>query len=373
MLASSTHLTPPIEPMLAQPLSNPTLDSLHDVAFEPKWDGFRCLLFRMNSSVILQGRGRSRIAGEAYVDLAYAFPEIVTAALTQLPEGVVLDGEIVVIRGSRLDFAALSTRLRPRSEEGGPSIMKLSTEAPASLLAFDLLAEPDPLVSRPFKERRAALASLSRTWSAPLLLTPSTTDPAVATVWFTQYESSGIDGIIVKPLGEAYTPGKRSQGKVKHARTLDAIVAGWRPQVAKDGLTVVGSLLLGLHDSDGRLHYVGGTSAFTASMRTDLVHLLAPHAVPVGQAHPWVGAQTVRVPGGASRWSKGKDWRPVTPFLVVEVTYDQMEADRFRHSSGFVRWRPDRDASSCTFEQVPLVEPSSVEDLLRTRNVDLGS
>lgn len=373
MVAASPHLTPPIEPMLAQPLPSPVLESLRDVAFEPKWDGFRCLLFRMNASVILQGRGRSRIAGEAYVDLAYAFPEIVAAALTQLPEGIVLDGEIVVIRGTRLDFASLSTRLRPRSEEGGPSIIRLSTDTPASLLAFDLLAGPDSLISRPFNERRVALESLSRSWSAPLLLTPSTTDPAIAALWFTKYESSGIDGLIVKPLGASYTPGKRSQGKVKHARTLDAVVAGWRPQVAKDGQTVVGSLLLGLHDSSGRLHYVGGTSAFTASMRADLVDLLAPHAAAEGQEHPWVGVENVRVPGGVNRWSKGKDWRPLTPSLVVEVTYDQMEADRFRHTSGFVRWRPDRDGSSCTFEQVPLVEPSTIEDLLRTLGVNLGS
>lgn len=373
MPASSPALAPPIEPMLAQPLSTGNLESLRGVAFEPKWDGFRCLLFRTTSGVILQGRGRSRSAGEDYIDLAYAFPEIVAAAIAQVPEGVVLDGEIVVIRAGRLDFAALSSRLRPRSEAGGPSIVRLSTGTPASLLAFDLLAGPDTLMARPFTERRTALESLSRTWSPPLFITPSTSDPTLASSWFTRHESSGVDGLIVKPLEEPYAPGKRTQGKIKHERTLDAVVAGWRPQLAKDGRTVVGSLLLGLHDAQGRLHYVGGTSAFTAAMRTELVAVLAPHGVAEGQSHPWVAADHVRVPGGASRWNKGKEWLPLAPSLVVEVTYDQMEAERFRHTAGFVRWRPDREASSCTFEQVPSIEASSIEDLLRASSFRPGA
>ena len=350
--------------MLAKPMATGNLATLGDVAFEPKWDGFRCLLFRVAQGVVMQGRGRSRAPADEYVDLSYAFPEVVDAAMSQLPVGTVVDGEIVVIRDGRLDFSLLSSRLRPRSEAGGPSIARLSLEVPASLLAFDLLADPDPIMDLPFSARRAGLETLAGGWSPPLLLTPSTNDSEVARGWFERFESSGVDGLIVKPNAEPYAPGKRTQGKIKHQRTADVVVAGWREQTARDGRLVVGSLLLGLHDADGRLHFVGGASAFTAEARAELVERIAPFRADDVPTHPWATSGDARVPGGSSRWSKGKDWRPLAPSLVAEVSYDQMESMRFRHSARFVRWRPDREASSCTFEQVPALDASSIEDLL---------
>ena len=358
-------LAPPIEPMLAKAMAVTDLTSLRDVVFEPKWDGFRCLLFRTGTSAVLQGRGRSRTPDHEYIDLAYAFPEIVAAAASQLPVGVVLDGEIVVLRSGRLDFALLSSRLRPRSEAAGPSISRLALEAPASLLAFDVLACPEPVMDKPFATRRARLESLAAGWSPPLLLTPSTTDPQTAGRWFERFESAGVDGLIVKPAGEPYSPGKRTQGKIKHRRTADVVVAGWREQVSKDGCVVVGSLLLGMHDASGNLHFVGGASAFTARARAELLDKIGPFLADDDRAHPWTFGSDVSIPGGSSRWSKGKDWRPLTPSLVAEVSYDQFESGRFRHTAGFVRWRPDREASSCTFEQVPALEASSIEDLLQ--------
>ena len=358
-------LAPPIEPMLAKAMSVTDLTSLRNVAFEPKWDGFRCLLFRTGQGVVMQGRGRSRTPGDDYIDLAYAFPEIVAAAAAQLPVGVVLDGEIVAIREGRLDFALLSSRLRPRSEAAGPSIRRLALEAPADLLVFDVLACPEPVMDKPFATRRARLEALAVGWAKPLLLTPSTTDPGIAGGWFERFESSGVDGLIVKPDGEPYAPGKRTQGKIKHQRTADVVVAGWREQVSKDGCVVVGSLLLGMHDASGGLHFVGGTSAFTTRARAELLDTIAPFVADDDRSHPWTSGDDVRTPGGASRWSKGKDWRPLSPSLVAEVSYDQVESGRFRHAAGFVRWRPDREASSCTFEQVPTLEASSIEDLLQ--------
>lgn len=362
---SSGPLAPPIEPMLAKAMEVTDLTLLRDVAFEPKWDGFRCLLFRTVHGIVMQGRGRSRTPGTEFVDLGYAFPEIVAAAASQLPVGAVLDAEIVAIRDGRLDFALLSSRLRPRSEAAGPSIGRLAIEAPASLLAFDLLACPDSMLTMPFSSRRARLESLASGWSPPLLLTPSTTDPHIAGRWFEQFESSGVDGLIVKPAGEPYSTGKRTQGKIKHRRTADAVVAGWRGQTSKDGRIVVGSLLLGLHDAAGGLHFVGGASAFTAQMRTELLDHIGPFLADNDPTHPWSSGGDVTVPGGSSRWSKGKDWRPLSPSLVAEVSYDQIESNRFRHSVGFLRWRPDREAESCTFEQLPTLDISSIEELLQ--------
>ena len=358
-------LAPPIEPMLAKAMAVTDLASLPDVAFEPKWDGFRCLLFRRSRGIVMQGRGRSRSPDDEYIDLSYAFPEIVAAATSQLPVGVVLDGEIVVIRDDRLDFAVLSSRLRPRSEAAGPSIARLSIDAPARFLAFDLLACPEAMLAEPFSSRRERLESLAFGWSPPLLLTPSTIDARVAAGWFEQVESSGVDGLIVKPTGQPYSPGERTQGKIKHQRTADVVVAGWRAQAAKEGRVVVGSLLFGLHDAAGRLHFVGGASAFTSQTRAELIDEIRPFLADDDLAHPWTAGGDVRVPGGASRWSKGKDWRPLTPLLVAEVSYDQMESGRFRHTAGFIRWRPDREPSSCTYEQVPVLEPSTINDLLQ--------
>ena len=273
-------LTPPIEPMLAKPLGHEVPTGADGLSFEPKWDGFRCLVFRSESGVVLQGRGRSKDADEV-VDLAYAFPELVAATTEQLPVGTVIDGEIVVLRDGRLDFGLLSSRLRPRSEAGGTNIDRLAQAVPAALLAFDVLWSGGDWRDRPFEDRRRELARLGGSWSDPLFLTPWTTDPSVAAGWFHGFESAGVDGLIVKPLADPYQPGKRAQGKVKHERTADVVVAGWRAHArpGADGQPVVGSLLLGLHDDEGRLHYVGAASAFTAAVRADLVGLLAPFAV----------------------------------------------------------------------------------------------
>lgn len=360
-------IRPPVEPMLAKPLGHAVPDNVPDTAFEPKWDGFRCLVFRDGADgLLLQGRGRSRGSADEIVDLAYAFPEVVAACLAQIPAGTVIDAEIVVPVDGRLDFTALSSRLRPRSEAGGTNIARLAEALPASLLAFDALWSNGDLMNQPLADRHAVLATLAAGWEPPLLLTPQTTDPTVAQRWFDGYESAGVDGLMVKALRDAYSPGRRTQGKVKHQRTADVVVAGWRPHTrpGADGAEVVGSLLLGLHDDDGVLQYVGAASAFTARVRAELVGLLAPYEVAADAPHPWRGTTGVRVPGEANRWKKEQPWRALRPELVAEVTYDQLEGDRFRHVAGFVRWRPDRGPSTCGYDQLELPPAAQIGRLL---------
>jgi ATP-dependent DNA ligase len=358
-------LEPPIEPMLAKPLGHELPDAT-DVSFEPKWDGFRCLLFRSPAGVVLQGRGRSRSSADEIVDLAYAFPELVRAVEEQVAVGTVLDGEIVVMVDGRLDFGALSSRLRPRSEAGGTNIDRLAAALPATLLAFDLLGGPEDVTGQPFSRRRELLERLAEPWTTPLLLTPSTQDRDLAWSWFVDYEAAGVDGLIVKPLDEPYQPGKRAQGKVKHQRTADVVVAGWRPHTrpGPDGAPVVGSLLLGLHDAEGTLHYVGAASAFTAATRADLVTLLSPLEVAADEPHPWRGRTGARIPGEANRWKKEQAWTALRPERVLEVGYDQLEGDRFRHVAGFLRWRPDRGPQTCDFDQLEVPPPARIEGLL---------
>jgi ATP-dependent DNA ligase len=352
-------LRPPIEPMLAAPLGHRLPDDVAGLSFEPKWDGFRCLVFR-DDAVILQGRGRSRSAAEV-VDLAYAFPELVEACLHQLAHGTVIDAEIVAPHGGRLDFGVLSSRLRPRSESGGPSIRKLAQEHPAMLLVFDVLWDGRDRRDDTFAERREALVAMSSAWRAPILLTPNTTNTERAQDWFTRFEAAGIDGLMVKRLS-----GRRTQGKIKHQRSADVVVAGWRPHTkpAADGSQVVGSLLLGIHDDAGVLQYVGVSSAFTATVRAELVGLLTPLEVPETDPHPWRGSPRGRVPGEANRWKKEQPWRAVRPELVAEVTYDQLEGDRFRHVAGFVRWRPDRAPDSCRFDQLERPPAATIDSIL---------
>ncbi len=316
-----------------------------------------------SSCRVAAGRAARR---DDVVDLAYAFPELVDAISEQVPAGVVLDGEIVVSHDGRLDFGVLSSRLRPRSEAGGPNIARLASSSPATLLLFDVLWSGIDLQDRPLSARRAVLESLAAGWSAPILLTPSTRDPQVARHWFDHFESAGVDGLIVKGLDDPYTPGQRTQGKVKHQRTADVVVAGWRPHArpGADGAAVVGSLLLGLHDRVGTLHYVGAASAFTATVRADLVRLLAPYSVDPGAPHPWRDVEGARVPGEASRWKKEQAWTALRPELVAEVGYDQLEGDRFRHVARFARWRPDRVATSCGFDQLEVPTPATISDLI---------
>ena len=220
----------------------------------------------------------------------------------------------------------------------------------------------------PFATRREALQVLAAAWTPPILLTPSTDDPLLAETWFLGFESAGVDGLIVKALADPYLPGKRAQGKVKHLRSADVVVAGWRAytKTGPDGEEIVGSLLLGLHDAEGRLQYVGGSSAFTTAMRQDLVDLLAPLTCAEDEPHPWRGSTGVRIPGTANRWKKEQPWVALRPELVAEVEYDQMEGDRFRHGVGFVRWRPDRGAATCDYDQLEVPPDARIEDLLAT-------
>lgn len=358
-------LTPPIEPMLAAPLGSAIPDE-PGISFEPKWDGFRCLVFvDEGGGVVLQGRGRSKSADEI-VDLAYAFPEVVAAVRAQVSPGTVLDGEIVIQHDGRLDFGVLSSRLRPRSEAEGTNIARLAAEHPATLLLFDVLWSDRDLMAESFSARRDVLTSLSASWESPILLTPNTTDRLLAESWFVGYESAGVDGLIVKRLDDPYLPGKRTQGKVKHLRTADVVVAGWRAYTkpGPDGEPIVGSLLLGLYDEAGRLHYVGGASAFTAKRRRELVDLLAPLTCADDDPHPWRGTSGIRIPGTANRWKKEQPWVALRPELVAEVEYDQMEGDRFRHGVTFGRWRPDRGPTTSAFDQLEAAPVAHIAVLL---------
>ena len=352
--------------MLAKPLPKADLSALVEVSFEPKWDGFRCLVFKDGDDIVLQGRGRGR-GGEPYVDLAYAFPELLDAMRAQLPARCVVDGEIVLVVDGRLEFTALGLRLRPRSEAGSGSIARLAAQIPASFFAFDVLGDGDEtLMDLPFRERRERLVRRAASWAPPLHLTPNTTDPAIAAEWFHRLEGAGIDGLIVKPLRDAYVPGKRTQGKVKHERTVDVVVAGMRVGADRSGEQGVTSLLLGLYDAAGRLQYMGVTSAFTAARRRELLAELTP--LRTDGPHPWLDVDAdadVRIPGAINRWSKSTDeWRPLRPERVAEVTYDQLEQGRFRHVAGFLRWRPDREPGSCTFAQIAPPGEATIEDLL---------
>ena len=355
---SAIPFAPGVAPMLAKPAGNQVpAPQLRQGGFlyEPKWDGFRAIIFRDTDSVVIQPRRAD--------DLGYAFPEVVAQAMSQLPPGTVVDGELVSAHDGRLWFEELGMRLRPRSEAGGWKIAELAQQYPASFVAFDLLAVAGAdLRGEPNRARRAALESLASGWQPPIHLSPATLDPEVARHWFEVFEGAGLDGVIARPLDAPYEPGKRTLLKVKHARTADVVVAGWRPYKTSgtDGAAVVGSLLLGLYDDAGRLHHVGVASSFTAPRRAELVAELAPFADPDPADHPWrdwmrmSATPSQRVPGAPSRWSGGKDlsWTPLRAELVAEVGYDHMEGDRFRHVASFKRWRPDRAPASCTYEQL---------------------
>lgn len=342
-------VTPPVSPMLAKPTGATVPDpGDRDLLFEPKWDGFRCLVFKDGDDVVLQSRN-----GE---DLAYCFPEVVAAAHDSLPAQVVLDGELVIAREGRLWFELLGQRIRPRGETGGWKIAELAADFPAAYVAFDVLAVGDDnLMARPQSQRRDILASLPV--SPPFHVTPMTRDRERAAAWFDQFEGAGLDGVIVKPGELPYQPGKRVLAKVKHARTADVVVAGWREHKTPgpDGTPVVGSLLLGLYDDAGVLHHVGVAASFSARRRGELAAELADLAVGDDQEHPWRRApDSARQPGMQSRWSAGKDlsFHPLRLAVVAEVGYDHMEGTRFRHVAKLLRFRPDRDPASCTYSQL---------------------
>ena len=349
-------LTPPIEPMLAK-LAD-ALPTAEGFLFEPKWDGFRALVFRGSSDVYIQSRDLRPL--DRY------FPELHAALLEQLPPRCVIDGEIVIRTPRGLDFDALQLRLHPAASR----VAKLAAETPASFVAFDLLAS-DGRDRREASqhERRKLLEGLLAGAGPPLYLTPLTRDRLVAARWLEQFEGAGLDGVIAKPADGRYQPGRRVMIKVKHARTADCVVAGFRWYRA--GKDAVGSLLLGLYDDRGMLQHVGVTSSFTLVTRRQLAVELAPLRTNALQDHPWRAwaeadaGELSRMPGGQSRWSAGKDlsWEPLRIERVGEVKYDHLQGDRFRHAATFLRWRPDKRPRDCRYDQLEVARPYELDQI----------
>jgi ATP-dependent DNA ligase len=347
-------LTAPIEPMLAKLTEE--LPQAGPFAFEPKWDGFRAIVFRGNDGVAIQSRDLRPL--DRY------FPELSDALRELLPPRCVLDGEIVIATPRGLDFDALQLRLHPAASR----VAKLARETPSSFVAFDLLAaEGRDLMQETQQHRRRQLEGLLRNVKAPVSLTPCTLDREIAADWLQRFEGAGLDGVIAKPLDSPYEPGRRSMLKIKHARTAECVVAGFRWHKTGHG-TLVGSLLLGLYDDKNRLHHVGVTSSFTMAKRRELVEELAPLRRDALATHPWrewadAGDATTRMPGGQSRWSAGKDlsWEPLRIERVCEVKYDHMQGDRFRHAATFLRWRPDKRPEDCRYDQLEVTTPYELE------------
>ena len=324
--------------------------------FEPKWDGFRALIFRDGDEIFIQSRDEK--------SLNRYFPELIDPLRSHLPARCVLDGEIVIAQDDALDFDALQLRIHPAASR----VKLLSQEIPASIVFFDLLSEGDrDLRGIAFRERRRMLESLLSSAAPPLHVTPATTELGVAADWFRRFEGAGLDGVVAKPATGIYQPDKRVMLKIKHERECDCVVAGFRWH-KKGERTMVGSLLLGLFDDSGALQHVGVCASFTDKKRRELVEFLAPYRKNALAAHPWKNwAEHAtdgnegehRMPGGQSRWSQGKDvsWEPLRPELVVEVAYEHMQGNRFRHTAQFRRWRTDKRPRDCTYEQLEVVPP----------------
>ena len=343
--AAGFPIEPPIAPMLAK-LAN-AIPRQGDLLFEPKWDGFRAIVFRSGSDVFIQSRDARPL--DRY------FPELHDALIERLPPGCVLDGEVVIMTPHGLDFDLLQLRLHPAASR----VEKLAAETPASFVAFDLLAvDEESLLDSPQSERRDRLEALLGDMQPPVYLTPATRDRVVAAEWLERFEGAGLDGVIAKPADAVYTPGKRAMVKIKHVRTADCVVAGFRWY--KTSRDAVGSLLLGLYNDEGMLQHIGVTSSFKMEARKQLVDELAPLRENPLEGHPWrawADAQTVqqgRMPGGHSRWSAGKDlsWEPLRIERVCEVKYDHLQGNRFRHAATFLRWRPDRRPEDCRYDQL---------------------
>ena len=343
---------PPIKPMLAKPV--PTLPS-GEMSYEPKWDGFRCIVFRDGEDVVLGSRNEK--------PLNRYFPEMLEPFLGSLPERCVVDGELIVSIDGRLDFDALGQRIHPADSR----VQMLAKETPASFVAFDLLAlDDESFLDRPFGDRRTALEGIAGGFAPPVHLAPATTDPDVAIEWFAATESAGLDGLIIKPLGAPYASNTRTQFKLKHVRSADCVVAGYRIHKSGDG---VGSLILGLYSPEGQLWHVGVAASFTAKKRAELVAEMEPLVLDDLAEHPWAewmdaeANQDGSMPGAPNRWSgaNGRDhsWIPVRPERVVEVQYTWSTAGRFRGTTKMLRWRPDRSPDSCSTEQ--LAEPEPLE------------
>jgi len=333
--------------------------------FEPKWDGFRALVFRDGDEILIQSRdGKS---------LNRYFPELLEPLRSQLPARCVLDGEIVVAKDDALDFDALQLRIHPAASR----VKLLSREIPASIVFFDLLSEGDrDLRSMAFADRRSILESLLSSIAPPIHLTPATRELSTAADWFRRFEGAGLDGVVAKPVSGSYESNKRVMLKVKHERDCDCVVAGFRWH-KKGERSAVGSLLLGLFDDSGALQHVGVCASFTEKKRRELVEFLGPYRKNALAAHPWKnwaehapasGEADQRMPGGQSRWSQGKDlsWEPLRPELVVEVAYDHMQGSRFRHTAQFRRWRTDKKPSDCTYDQLEVVAPQELARIFAT-------
>ena len=349
--------------MLAKP--TPEIPTGDGWTYEPKWDGFRAIAFRDGPAIYLQSRDRK--------PLNRYFPEL-DEPLLELDGAdarFVIDGEVVIARpDGGLDFDALLMRIHPAASR----VRMLAEASPASFVAFDCLADgDDDLRDRPFTERRARLGRLASDPPSSVRLTPSTTDPVIARHWFDVFEGAGLDGVIAKRSDSLYEPGKRTMAKIKHLRTADCVVAGFRWHKNGPG-TLIGSLLLGLWNADGHLQHVGVTSSFTMAKRAELVELLEPYRGGAMDDHPWrewalAEAAAVeegrRMPGATSRWNRGKDlsWEPVRPELVCEVAFDHLQGDRFRHGATFLRWRADRSPADCRYDQLEETPPALLADL----------
>ena len=382
---------PPAAPMLAKVVSSLPAGQEGEYWFEPKWDGFRTLIFRDRSELEIYSRNAR--------PLTVYFPELQAPLKAMLPQRCVLDGELVVPAegGRRLDFDALTARVHPATSR----IKRLAGEAPASFAAFDVLSLGDrDLRPQPFSERRRILCEIGAGFRRPLHLSPSTTSRELAADWFRRFEGAGFDGLIIKPSGDPYVPGKRTQFKLKHSRAADVVVAGFRTHKSGDG---PGSLLLGLFDDAGQLHYVGAAGGFGAEKRRELARRLTPHCLTrqdIGSGegsggkggngdggdsedeasvrfsraeqdpHPWLAADNLsantRRPGASGRWrdaKRGDDWVPIWGAPVAEVTYDAITAGRFRHVSRLLRWREDRSLKNCTYSQLDQVPPVELEEI----------
>lgn len=348
---------PPVAPMLSK-----SVKEIPDVGHvEPKWDGFRTIVFKDGDEIELGSRNER--------PMTRYFPELVDALRENLPERCVVDGEIILAVDGRLDFDALQQRIHPADSR----VRMLAERTPTSFVGFDVLALGDEdLMGRPFSERRALLEQALDAASDPVFVTPATADLSVAREWFTRFEGAGLDGVVAKPLDGTYQPDKRTMFKVKHERTADCVVAGFRWH--KTG-GVIGSLLLGLYGDDGRLHHVGVAASFPMARRAALVAELEPLVEDDLSRHPWgewadqEAHASTRMPGAVSRWSAGKNlsFVPLRPELVVEVAYEKMEGDRFRHTAQFRRWRTDRTPESCTYEQLEAPDGLDLGEILPLR------
>jgi len=346
--------------MLAKAID--AIPEVGDLAFEPKWDGFRCIVFRDGDEIHLGSRNER--------PLTRYFPELLEPLRASLPDRCVVDGEIIVTIEHHLGFDALQQRIHPAESR----ITKLANETPAEFVAFDVLAVNNTdLTDEPFRDRRTILETIGRSFDAPIHLVPSTLDRAVAHDWYVRFEGAGLDGLIAKPRDGTYQPNKRVQYKVKHTRTADVVVAGYR--MHKDGQGV-GSLLVGLHDESGQLQHMGVASSFSAARRAELVDTLAPHIIDDPAEHPWASWMMPEahadalMPGAPNRWSAGKQsqsWTPLRCDLVAEVKYEAVLNGRFRGTTRLVRWRPDRTAPSCAYDQLEVAAPVTIGEVLSAK------